>query len=57
MKWCFMLVYRKSELAQGLVEYALVIVLVSVAVVLAMSLIAPAVGNVFSEIGDTLDRG
>jgi pilus assembly protein Flp/PilA len=47
--------YRKSELGQGLVEYALVIILVSVAVVLALSLIAPTIGNIFSEIGDTLE--
>jgi Flp pilus assembly pilin Flp len=55
MKWCYMIVYRRSELAQGLVEYALVIILVSVAVVLALSLIAPTIGNVFSDVGDVME--
>jgi Flp pilus assembly pilin Flp len=50
-----MLIYQKREVAQGLVEYALVIILVSIAVVLALSLIAPTIGNVFSEIGNTLE--
>lgn len=50
-----MLIYRKTERGQGLVEYALVIVLISVAVILAVSLIGPAVGNMFSEIGSELN--
>jgi Flp pilus assembly pilin Flp len=50
-----MLTYRRSELAQGLVEYALVIVLVSIAVVVALQLIAPTIGNVFSNVGDVLE--
>lgn len=52
-----MLFYRKSELAQGLVEYGLVIVLISVAVILAMSTLGPSIGNMFSEVGNTLDGG
>jgi Flp pilus assembly pilin Flp len=50
-----MLGFHNSEKAQGLVEYALVIILVSVAVVLAMSLVAPTIGNLFSEVGDALE--
>jgi Flp pilus assembly pilin Flp len=50
-----MLFYQKGELAQGLVEYALVIVLVSVAVMLALGYLAPSIGNLFSEVGDALD--
>jgi pilus assembly protein Flp/PilA len=50
-----MLTYRRSELAQGFVEYALVIVLVSIVVIVAMNLIGPTIGNVFSDVGDVLD--
>jgi pilus assembly protein Flp/PilA len=35
---------------QGLVEYALILVLVAVVVVAALALLGPAVGNVFSLI-------
>jgi Flp pilus assembly pilin Flp len=38
-----------------LVEYGLVIILVSVAVILAFNLLAPTIGNVFSDVGDTLE--
>jgi Flp pilus assembly pilin Flp len=50
-----MLFYRKSEIAQGMVEYGLVIVLVSVAVILALNLLAPSIGNMFSDVGNTLN--
>jgi Flp pilus assembly pilin Flp len=50
-----MLIYRKSEIAQGLVEYGLVLILVSVAVILALNVLAPTIGNTFSEVGDTLE--
>jgi Flp pilus assembly pilin Flp len=50
-----MLFNRKSEIAQGLIEYGLVIVLISVAVILALNLLAPEIGNMFSDIGSTLE--
>jgi Flp pilus assembly pilin Flp len=50
-----MLFYQKSEIAQGMVEYGLVIILVSVAVILALNMLAPSIGNMFSDIGDTLE--
>lgn len=56
MKWCYMLVYKKSELAQGLIEYALVLVLVSIVVFLALSYMGPSLGNLFSNIGDALEN-
>lgn len=47
--------YRKGELAQGLVEYALVLILVSVAVILALNFLAPSIGNIYSDISSTLE--
>jgi pilus assembly protein Flp/PilA len=35
---------------QGLVEYALILVLVAVVVIAILTLLGPAVGNVFSQI-------
>lgn len=35
---------------QGLVEYALILVLVAVVVILILALLGPAIGNVFSNI-------
>lgn len=45
---------KRHERGQGLVEYALIIVLIAVVVILAMQFLAPTVGNVFTEIGNTL---
>lgn len=36
--------------AQGLVEYALILVLVAIVVIAVLSLLGPAIGNVFSSI-------
>jgi pilus assembly protein Flp/PilA len=38
------------ETGQGLVEYALILVLVAVVVIAVLLLLGPAVGNVFSNI-------
>ena len=47
--------YFYQEKGQGLVEYALIILLIALVVVIAIPLVAPAIGNVFTEIGTTLD--
>ncbi len=52
------LFYRLDRLfyrldGQGLVEYALVLVLVAVVVIAILSVLGPQVGNVFSQIMDT----
>ena len=47
--------YRKKEIAQGLVEYALIIVLIAIVVIVAINFIAPTIGNVFSDVGDILE--
>jgi pilus assembly protein Flp/PilA len=39
-----------NQKGQGLVEYALILVLVAVVVIVVLSLLGPAIGNVFSEI-------
>jgi pilus assembly protein Flp/PilA len=38
---------------QGLVEYALILVMVAVVVIVVLTLLGPALGNVFSEIACT----
>ena len=39
-----------EERGQGLVEYALIIVLVALVVVVVLAILGPAVGNVFSDL-------
>ena len=39
-----------NEKGQGLVEYALILVLVAVVVIVVLALLGPAIGNVFSNI-------
>jgi len=40
----------KDNKGQGLVEYALILVLVAVVVIVILTLLGPAVANVFSNI-------
>ena len=42
--------YLAREEGQGLVEYALILVLVAIVVIAIMLLLGPLVGNVFSNI-------
>jgi pilus assembly protein Flp/PilA len=42
------------EEGQGLVEYALILVLVAVVVIVILALVGPAIGNIFSNIVNTL---
>ena len=44
------MLYLPREEAQGLVEYALILVLVAVVVIAILTLLGPAIGNVFSSI-------
>ncbi|MEN3028405.1 MAG: Flp family type IVb pilin [Aquificaceae bacterium] len=43
------MLFRREE-GQGLVEYALILVLVAVVVITVLSLLGPSIGNVFSRI-------
>jgi pilus assembly protein Flp/PilA len=46
-----MFIYEKG---QGIVEYALIVTLIAIVVILAMNFLGPTIGNVFSEIGKTM---
>jgi pilus assembly protein Flp/PilA len=45
-----MRVIIRSDKGQGLVEYAMILVLVAVIVIVILALLGPAVGNMFSNI-------
>jgi pilus assembly protein Flp/PilA len=40
----------QQEKGQGLVEYALILVLVAIVVIAILLLLGPAIGNIFSQI-------
>jgi pilus assembly protein Flp/PilA len=44
------MLYSLREEGQGLVEYALILVLVAVVVIAILTLLGPALGNVFSAV-------
>ena len=46
---------RYSEVGQGLVEYALILALVALVVIVVLSLLGPSIGNVFSNVVDKLN--
>ncbi len=48
-----MLVALKEQ-GQGLVEYALILVLVAIVVIAALMVLGPIIGNVFSQINSSL---
>ncbi len=43
-----------KEKGQGLVEYALILVLVAIVVIAALMILGPIIGNVFSKINSSL---
>jgi len=45
-----------DESGQGLVEYALIIALVSVALIVALQLMSGKLSNIFGRIGTELDK-
>ena len=49
------MLFLNREHGQGLVEYALVLVLVAVVVIAILTLLGPQIGNVFSRIQNGLD--
>jgi pilus assembly protein Flp/PilA len=48
------MLFLPHEEGQGLVEYALILVLIAVVVIAVLALVGPAVGNIFSEIMNSL---
>ena len=45
-----LMIYKPTETAQGLVEYALILVLVAIVVIVILALLGPAIGDVFSTV-------
>lgn len=45
---------KKHEKGQGLVEYALILVLVAIVVIGALTILGPSIGNVFSSINNSI---
>ena len=56
MKWPYFSGKRIAEDGQGLVEYALILVLVAIVVIAVLLLIGPTVGTVFSDINSNLEQ-
>ena len=48
------MLFLPREEGQGLVEYALILVLVAVVVIAILTLLGPSIGNVFSNIVGTI---
>jgi pilus assembly protein Flp/PilA len=45
---------RKNSRAQGLVEYALILVLVAIVTIIVLSVLGTGIGNMFSTILNTV---
>jgi pilus assembly protein Flp/PilA len=50
------MLFSLEEKGQGLVEYALILVLVAIVVIAALMILGPIIGNVFSKINSSLNR-
>lgn len=48
------MLYMPREEGQGLVEYALILVLVAIVVIAILTILGPTIGNVFSNIVQVL---
>jgi pilus assembly protein Flp/PilA len=48
------MLFFKKEKGQGLVEYALILVLVAIVVIAALMVLGPMIGNTFSKINSSL---
>ena len=48
------MLYAPKEKGQGLVEYALILVLIAVVVIAILVVLGPIIANVFSDIRDAL---
>ena len=49
------MLFSPKEKGQGLVEYALILVLVAIVVIAALMILGPIIGNVFSKIDSSLN--
>jgi pilus assembly protein Flp/PilA len=48
------MLYAPKEKGQGLVEYALILVLVAVVVIVILAVLGPAIGKVLSNVNDAI---
>jgi pilus assembly protein Flp/PilA len=48
------MLFAPKEKGQGLVEYALILVLVAIVVIAALMILGPVIGNVFTSINSSL---
>jgi pilus assembly protein Flp/PilA len=48
------MLFTPREEGQGLVEYALILVLVAIVVIVILAILGPTIGNIFSNIVNTL---
>ena len=48
------MLFAPKEKGQGLVEYALILVLVAIVVIAALTILGPIIGNVFTKINTGL---
>ena len=48
------MLFAPKEKGQGLVEYALILVLVAIVVIAALMILGPVIGNIFSTINQSL---
>jgi pilus assembly protein Flp/PilA len=48
------MVAKRKSAAQGLVEYALILVLVAIVTIIVLSLVGTGIGNIFSTILNTV---
>jgi len=49
------MLFSPAEKGQGLVEYALILVLVAIVVIAVLMLLGPIIGNVFSTLNSSLE--
>jgi pilus assembly protein Flp/PilA len=50
------MLFAPMQKGQGLVEYALILVLVAIVVIAALMILGPIIGNTFSTINNSLNR-
>jgi pilus assembly protein Flp/PilA len=50
------MLFAPKERGQGLVEYALILVLVAIVVIAALMILGPIIGNTFSTINNSLNK-
>ena len=53
-KETYLMLFFPKEKGQGLVEYALILVLVAIVVIAALMILGPIIGGVFSKVNSSL---